>query len=262
MDSISPKLKVNKSMGFHVHVDVSSMKLPQIIKICQNFIKYEDLMDTFMPLSRRSGSSESDKYFKSNRNSVARLIHKNTNKACHNALVSCNDINQLVSLMNSTGRYYKLNLQNLVTGRQPTIEFRQHSATISYDKINAWVRFCILFCTNSARLAPPSFFQEERNEDFMFEALFHYVIKDRALKNFYLDRRKKLEKEEPCCTVCVNDEPCYTRRREPHKISNFFADPYPKVRTKLKHSSEREATQTHLDSCTNDKLREQLNNWL
>merc|ERR1711933_341631 len=193
-------------MGFHVHVDVSSMKLPQIIKICQNFIKYEDLMDTFMPLSRRSGSPESDQYFKSNRNSVAVSIGKNTNKACHNALVSCSDMNQLVDLMSSTGRYYKLNLQNLVTGRQPTIEFRQHSATISYDKINAWVRICILFCTNSARLAPPSFFQETRNDDFMFEALFHYVIKDRALKKFYLDRRKKLENEEPCCTACANDE--------------------------------------------------------
>jgi len=110
MGSIYPKLKVNKSMGFHVHMNLSSMKLPQIIKICQNFIKYEDLIDILMLLSYHSGSPE---YFKSNRSSVAIQFVKNINKTFHNNLASYNDMNQLVSLMNSTGHYYKLNLQNL-----------------------------------------------------------------------------------------------------------------------------------------------------
>ena len=94
--------------------------------------------------------------------------------------------------MNPDGRYYKLNLTNLTDGRQPTIEFRQHSSTTSYEKVGSWARFCFWFCEHSAKLVPPKPFRRGRSNDYQLNALFTYVIKDRALRDFYMQRARVL----------------------------------------------------------------------
>jgi Putative amidoligase enzyme len=218
-------LQINKSMGFHVHVDVSKLSVQDLIKVCQNCIKYEDVIDALVPPSRRTGSLECDKYFKSNREAL-RNVGYTSNRERHNALGRCTTTNQLAELMNPNGsRYHKVNLQNLITGRQPTIEFRQHSATANAKKVNNWVRFCITLVTNSAHLASPSPFREGKDIDAQFEALFQFVVKDRALREYYRGRRKDLKYEEDSCCqncssgrgVCQSD----TRRREP-KVAYCF----------------------------------------
>ncbi|CAB9524180.1 Putative amidoligase enzyme [Seminavis robusta] len=199
-------LQVNKSMGFHVHVDVSGLSLAQLIKIAQNCIKYEDVIDALVPPSRRTGSMECDQFFKSNRQALDDNGYT-TNKQRHDALGSCSSVAELADLMNpGSSRYHKINLQNLVTGRQPTIEFRQHSATSNSRKVSSWVRFCVTLVSNSARLAAPSPFKEDRDVDFQFEALFQFVVKDRALRDYYRGRRDDLELEEEsaCCRGCAS----------------------------------------------------------
>jgi len=220
------KLKVNKSMGFHVHIDVSSFSDSQLIKICQQFIKYEEVFDTFMPPSRREGSEESNRYFQSNRKSVAANTTTSTNRQCHDALGACQDLQSLVSLMNREGRYYKLNLQNLSTGRQPTFEFRQHSSTVDYLKISAWVRFCILFCYNAAKLAEPTPFKMSKKVSDKFDALFQYVVKDRALRDFYHKRQRDVSGDgnDEVCDECaaINNGRCANKRASSSSSTSSF----------------------------------------
>lgn len=217
------RLMVNKSMGFHVHVDASQYSLDQLIRICQQFCKYEPVMDTFMPQSRRTGSEHSDKYFQSN----AQVIESSSSWSSshdgiwtvHNRLGRCTDLESLADVMNAgNSRYYKLNLQNLKTGRQPTLEFRQHSSTTDYHKVSAWVRFCLRFCENAAKLKAPTPFKRGKSMEEKFDALFYYVIKDRALHKYYKNRRSVLgygdEHEDACCTGCVLGRGCSSNQSD------------------------------------------------
>ena len=209
-------ISVNKSMGFHVHVGVSGMELSQLKNICLNFVKYEDAMDSFMPPSRRTGGSASNEFCRScksfvtnNSGSVAGL-----NGVRHRGILACDTIEELGELLNPFGRYHKLNIQNLVTGRQPTIEFRQHSATSNGEKAIGWVRFCVAFVQNSAKGPTPEYHPSAFGADEQFDELFDLVIRDPVLRGFFDGRRKELAKKklrkvsgtnrQSCCTGCAN----------------------------------------------------------
>lgn len=218
IDSIT----VNKSMGFHVHIGVKNCTLSSLIKLCQNFVKYEDAIDTFMAPSRRTGSTESKQYFKSNKNALRG--ENATNLDRHNALASCTTIEELRNMINPTGRYYKLNLLNLVTKRQPTVEFLQHSATSNASKVNSWILFCMLLTANSINFPAPKSLKQSRTLDDQFEMLFQYVIKDRALKQYFIQRKSQVmtERDGACCTGCSHGHKCSSSRRRASFDPNYM----------------------------------------
>ena len=180
--------KTNATMDFCVHVDVSDLSLRQLIKVCQNFIKYETVLDSFMPKSAKESSQEGERLCKSNQ----RAIDCHSNRERHRALTKCESIAALARMMNPTGRYYKLDLQNLITGRQPTtVEFHQHPATTDHQSVTHWIRLCVALVRNSAILAEPTPFKESRSLEYRFDALFFYNIKDRALRDIYRERKNR-----------------------------------------------------------------------
>ena len=109
--------KVNKSCGLHVHISCPEMTPEHYINVFKNYQKLEQLINSFMPASRRDAMySRSLKHFNfSNCHTYADVQHK----------------------MGS--RYYNVNPMSW--SRHNTIEFRQHSGTVEYEKISNWVKF-------------------------------------------------------------------------------------------------------------------------
>lgn len=202
-------VEVGKSMGYHVHVDVSSLSCHELVKVCKNFIKYEKAMDSVMPPSRRE---DIQLYCKSNEKAINSVDP-------HGALAQCQSKVELAEVMNPAEpgrkRYFKLNLQNLVTGRQPTIEFRQHSGSSNISKIKNWIRFCTTFVHNSAKFQDPFPLRQKIDDDKLFEMLMVHVINDRYLRDYYRMRRNELHRDKhngkekgACCESCAARGQC------------------------------------------------------
>ena len=120
---------VNKTCGFHVHVDATDLNVNDIRNVLTRYHSFESSIDNFMPRSRRNGPH-------------CQSLANNVNSYYFN------DANNITQLMDAaSNRYVKVNIQSY--RRHKTVEFRQHSGTIDGDKIENWIKFCILFTETS-----------------------------------------------------------------------------------------------------------------
>jgi hypothetical protein len=140
--------KVNKQCGLHVHVYVGDMKFKKIKNIALRYTKFEDVIDYFMPKSRRSDyfvaegysngrSSNHAQYAVSTRTqsngTPVTMVNQTMQK-----IKKCRNMNKLQYTM-SNNRYCKVNFQSW--NKYKTVEFRQHSGTTELVKIWNWVKF-------------------------------------------------------------------------------------------------------------------------
>lgn len=113
--------KVNNTCGLHVHFDATEIT-PEILKnILINYMNFEAEIDKFLPESRRG-----------NTNTYSQSITRH-----RTAVENARTMAELIRVF--PDRYYKLNLKSY--SRHNTIEFRQHSGTVEYEKIANWVIF-------------------------------------------------------------------------------------------------------------------------
>jgi hypothetical protein len=121
--------KVDRSCGLHVHHDANDFDRQGMKNVLAFYAKFEKAIDWLMPKSRRGDTafySRTMVAFGSVERSV-RTIHN----APGNAWSQFNNA--------AARRYHKVNLESFT--RHGTIEFRQHSGTVDYKKIIAWVVF-------------------------------------------------------------------------------------------------------------------------
>ena len=123
--------QVNKSCGLHVHFGAEKFTPAQWQRIIVNYATIEHVIDSFMPCSRRGNNNH---YCKSIAGEVAERV-KN--------LVSGFSIWDIANDCFDSDRYRKVNVQSYRNHK--TIEFRQHSGTTDFAKIENWVKFLSAF---------------------------------------------------------------------------------------------------------------------
>lgn len=114
--------QVNRSCGLHVHFGAEDFTIAQWVRIIRNYAALESIIDSFMPMSRRDDN-----------NRYCRSI-KHRAEACINA-TSMRDIFDAFDY----DRYHKVNV--MAFNSHKTIEFRHHSGTTDFKKIENWINF-------------------------------------------------------------------------------------------------------------------------
>lgn len=123
---------VNKTCGFHVHVDANDLNPSQILNVVRRYGNYENEINAFMPPSRRNGRwaySVGGNYS----NDIAAAVDRN--------------YGNLRSVARGLDRYRAVNLA--AYARHGTVEFRQHGGSANAEKVSNWVQFCLYFVERS-----------------------------------------------------------------------------------------------------------------
>ena len=139
--------RVNKETGFHVHVEARGMlnDVKWAKTLVQMYSKYEHVIDAFMPASRKRNNA----YYANT------MVQNSHMKSWFKTLDESKDDRNARNFWRShfthgsNGKYHKVNFAPLWS--QETVEFRQHSGTVEFNKISAWVKTVIALVENSDR---------------------------------------------------------------------------------------------------------------
>ena len=179
--------QVDKRCGFHVHFDARSMNLKAVKNLFKLWLKFEDVLDTFQPPSRRGNANT---YCQSNlrdRCEDARR-HRDACLAMFGAIDACKNMEQMRDLYPC--RYRKLNIHSYF--RHQTLEVRHHSGTTDPAKITNWVR--LMACMFDAAEAAATVRNRPEDTGIGMPRMkwFFQAIEAKALVRFYTARARKL----------------------------------------------------------------------
>lgn len=127
--------KVDKRCGLHVHFDARSMNLKSVKNLFKLWLKFEDVLDTFQPQSRRGNTNT---YCGTNLESRVSDSedHRGQCFRVFQKIDACKNMDQMKQLYPC--RYRKLNIHSYF--RHQTLEVRHHAGTTDPEKITNWVR--------------------------------------------------------------------------------------------------------------------------
>ena len=178
---------VDKRCGLHVHYDASTMNLRSVKNLLKIWTKFEDVLDTFQPQSRR-GNAHS--LLTSN---LSASFHnaENHHEACRSIfqkIDDCRTMEQIKDLYIS--RYRKLNVHSYF--RHQTLEVRHHSGTTDPEKITNWVRLMARMFDAAEAATTVRNRPVDTGLGMSRTKWFFQTIEAKGLTKFYTARAKKL----------------------------------------------------------------------
>lgn len=156
--------KVNKTCGTHVHLDARGMEMQTWKNIYKNYARLEDVIDSFMPQSRRE-------------NTYCHSLRRISN--LERRIDQSRTLGEIEAIFGS--RYYKINPKSYA--RHNTCEFRQHNGTVEFIKISTWVRFLNNLI---------DFSKNHLVTDATLDGL--KIFNDESIVNYYKERTHKFER--------------------------------------------------------------------
>ena len=185
--------KINKTCGLHVHHDAHDFKADTFKKLFALYINYEGVIDSMLPESRRAQKNSFCSSVRTSRHNTIITTEEIQNRL--DKIKACKTTQEL-SRIYQEDRYFKLNLQSFT--RHGTIEFRQHSGTIEYDKIESWIILTNMMVEKSFEQVAAFKFNPTKDNFYEFSrriGLYEQAGADSLaikVRKFYFERIKSL----------------------------------------------------------------------
>jgi hypothetical protein len=178
---------VNKACGFHVHFDASTMSMKAVRNLFKLWLKFEDVLDTFQPASRRGNTNT---YCRSNlpQEFADAAGHRGACDDAFRRIDACGTMDELKQLYPC--RYRKLNVHSYF--RHRTLEVRHHAGTTDPEKIAHWVRLMARLFDAAETAATVRNRPEDTGIGMNRLKWFFQAINAKGLTRFYTARAAKL----------------------------------------------------------------------
>jgi hypothetical protein len=179
--------QVDKRCGLHVHFDARSMSIKAIKNLFKMWLKFEDVLDTFQPASRRGNTNG---FCRTNldHSIVDALNHQGQCRQMFRQIDACRSVEDIKEIYPS--RYRKLNVHSYF--RHQTLEVRHHSGTTCPEKITNWVRLMARLFDAAESATTVRNRPEDTGVGASRTKWFFQAIDARGLTKFYTARAKKL----------------------------------------------------------------------
>jgi hypothetical protein len=140
---------VNKTCGYHLHIDVSDYSLTNWKTFLTRYIRAERRIFSTIAPSRFYGHYSVPLF----RQLTQELHYTSPTSECVierycQEVWDCTSLHSIYRLLGST-RYTAINIEPAATGLRSAIEFRMHQGTLCPDKVIAWAEFWQCFVQNA-----------------------------------------------------------------------------------------------------------------